>query len=448
MPLPPESRLIPAESAPGTVISCSLTDVMMADITVSVVFFFERALDTGHLADSLAGALGAVPAFAGRLRPSGNGAGLELVCDGSGAAWSSGDARETLAEAVSRVTLPSSGYVEHADARGARSGGRPLLTVRASALADGGMALGCSWDHAVGDLGSFLLLMRAWSARARGAEPPEVVTVADRDAYLDAALPPADSGRPGIRLLGEDEAAGRQRDLEAAIMSARTVQIYFTEAEARAAQAELSTAAGRRLSVTDVLCAHVVTVIRDLDADPEARSLALTVDLRPRLGLAAGAVGNLTNEIYLPGAAPDAARLAGQIRAAIEDFSQSHLSIRSSHAYLESVGGRGRLADCVPVGFDLRHKTFSFNSWRRFGLYDLEFDGQRPVLFSPSASVTVPWTSWLVEGFGGEGYLFTAGVPGRLAARLRGADGRAALHRYRAGAGELPALVAGARKIL
>ena len=52
------------------VISGSLTDVMMADIAVSVVLFFERAPDPGRLEAGLTGALGDVPAFAGRLRPA------------------------------------------------------------------------------------------------------------------------------------------------------------------------------------------------------------------------------------------------------------------------------------------------------------------------------------------------------------------------------------------
>jgi hypothetical protein len=60
--------------------------------------------------------------------------------------------------------MASSDFVDHVAAPAARAGGLPLLTVRVTRLSDGGMVLGCSWHHAVGDMHSFMLLMRAWSA--------------------------------------------------------------------------------------------------------------------------------------------------------------------------------------------------------------------------------------------------------------------------------------------
>jgi hypothetical protein len=432
------------------VIRCGLTDTMMANVPVSLVFFYDRVLDEELLADSLAAALALVPAFAGRLRPGERG--LEIVCDDSGVPMTSFDIPETLAQAMGRVTLPGSGLVAHVDAAAARSGELPLLTARVCRLADGGMTLGCSWHHAIGDLRSFMLLMRAWSAAAGGGEQAEpAILVGDRDAYLDQVLPATDSGRAGIRLPDADESAGRQRELEAAVLSGRVVQAYFADAEVarmRAAFTEAAGAAGQRLSANDALCGHLVATIRQLDEDTEARRLAVAVDIRPRLGLPLTVVGNLTNEIYLtcaPAKAPEA--IAGQIRSAIAAFASDHLSIRSSHALLARIGP-GRLADCVPVGFDLRNKTLTFNSWSRFGLYDTVLCGQRPVFFSPSPSVAVPWTSWLVEGCGGSGYLYTLVLPGKLAGRLRGAGGRAALHRFRAESDELPPLAATARKLL
>ncbi len=419
---------------------------MRADISVSVVFFFERPLDDVRLADGLSRALDLIPAFAGRLR-SGEET-LEIVCDDAGVPMETFDVGETLAEAMGRVNLPGSGLAGHIDAPQARSGGLPLLTVRSSHLADGGTAVGCSWHHAVGDMQSFMLLMRAWSAAVEGEPLPEAILVKDREAYLDRVLPPDDHGRPGIRLLGADEAALLARDVAAASMATRTVQIYFTDAEVGRMRQEQSTEAGQRLSANDVLCAHVVTAIRRLDDDQEARNLAMSVDIRRRLGLPSAMVGNLTNEVYLscaPGTAPGL--LAAQIRAGIDDFTSSHLSIRASRAFLDAVGW-SRMRDCVPVGFDLSRRTFTFSSWTRFGVYDITFEGQRPAYFSKAAGVQLPWTSWLVEGFGGAGFVFTIGVPAKLAWHLRTPQGRAATHLNRAPEDALPALAAAARKLL
>jgi Transferase family len=441
-----ERLIVRPARATGRTISCNFIDMMRAGISTSVVFFFERALDVGQLADGLALALSHVPVFAGRLRSAGDA--LEIACDGEGVPMAVTDAAHPMDEAIGRVTLPGAGLADHVDAVLAREGEHPLLTVRVSRLADGGMAVGCSWQHAVGDMRSFMLLMRAWSAFVDGTEPPQAHIVDDRDGYLDEILPAEHSDRPGIRLLGPGEAATLARDVGIAAMSSRTVQIYFSAAEAGRMRHEFSDAAGRQLSVNDVLCASVVTAVRWLDDDTDARSLAIAVDIRHRLGLPPGVVGNLVSEVYLT-SPPDtgATALAASVRAAVGDFTSSHLSIRASRAFLESVG-RSRIGDCVPIGFDLRRRTFTFSSWRRFGVYDISFGGQRPAYFSPAAGIQLPWTSWLVEGFADSGFLFTVVVPARLAVKLRSEYGRAALHRFRAPGDRLPALAAAARKLL
>ena len=441
-----ESRTVYSGQAPGTAIVCGVSDTMMANASVTVVFFFERALDEDRLADGLARALARVPTFAGRIRSSGET--LEIVCDDQGVPMTTAEAGQTMAEAIGRVTLPGSGLGDHVDAPAGRAGGQPLFRVRVSRLSDGGTALGCSYHHVLGDMRTFISLMRAWSAAVEGTQLPDVQLVSDMDAYLDSMLPPEDQGRPGIRLLEPDEAARLESEIGSAIMSSRTVQIYFGDAEVSRMRDELSASAGQRLSTNDVLCAHVVTTIRRLDEDLETRSFVTAVDIRRRIGIPLAVVGNLTNEVYISCAAgtpPE--QFAAQIRAAVGEFEQSHLSIRSSRAFVDSVG-RSRISECVPVGFDLSRRTFSFNSWTRFGLYDISFDGQRPVFFSPAPNIALPWISWMVEGFGNTGLLFTVGVPAKLAGRMRSADGRAALHRYRDPDDELPALAAAARKMI
>ena len=58
-------------------------------------------------------------------------------------------------------------------------------------------------------------------------------------------------------------------------------------------------------------------------------------------------------------------------------------------------------------------------------------------LFDPTHSAF----NWLIEGFGGCGYLATVILPSRLSARLRGPDGGAVLHRFREPSDPLPALM-------
>ncbi len=430
----------------GTVVHCGLRDVLLADVPSSVVFVFPGPLDEALLVKGLAAALARVPVFAGRMRTSDDG--LDIVCRDAGVPFTSVSAGETLADAVARMTLPGSGYVRHVDAPAARLGGEPLLTVQVTRLADGATVLGCSFQHAVGDWRTFMLLMRAWSAAVEGTSPPEVLLVEDRDGYLDGALPPTDCGRPGIRLPEPDEAAALRREVELAVIANRTVQVYFGAAEMdrlrRAAMAE----AGRRLSTNDVLCAHLVGTLRALDGDPQARSLAVTVDIRPRLGLPLTTVGNLLDEVQVwsSGTHPVPA-LAGDIRSAVEDFARTQLRHRANQAYVAEVG-RARLGECVPVFFDPPGKAFTVSNWSGFGAYDISFAGQRPVLVGPAAATALPWTATVIEGFDGSGYLCAVTVPARLAARLRTPDGTAAMHRHREPGDVLPPLATRVRKLI
>ena len=441
-----ESHTVRTGNPPGTVVRCGLVDTMLADLSVSVVYFFEHTLDERQLTEGLARALELLPTFAGRLRTRADL--LEIVCDDAGVPLAVYDVDETLAQAMARVTLPGSGLVDQVDAQAARDGGLPLLTVRVSRLAGGGTALGCSWHHALGDVQTFMLLMRAWSAAVEQLPLPEAQLLTDQDAYLERVLPQQDCGRPGFRLPEQEQAAELRREFEGATRANRTVQVYFGDAELRRMRDRLSEAAGQKLSIGDALCGHVVSSVRQLDDDREARWLTVPVNVRRPLDLPADAVGNLLSEIHLECApqAPAEAIAVG-LRTAIEDFPRSHLNLRANLVFLESIG-RSRFRDCVPLGFDPANKRFTFSSWSRFGAYDAVFGGRRPVFFSPTGNLPLPWVSWVVEGFEGTGALFTVVLPARLAARLRTPAARAALHRFRAPEDTLPALAEATPKVL
>lgn len=465
-----------------TVIRCALSDLLFADLTVAVVFCYAQRLDEARLATGLARALRRLPPFAGRLRHGA--AGLEIVCEDAGAELTVAEAGETLPEALGWMTLPDCGFVDHVDARAARAGTAPLLRVRISRLAGGGTALGCSWHHAVGDMSSFMTLMRTWSMLATdtdatlesplealpeflpdslpGTDASDREVLVDRETLLDRVLPERDSGRPGFRVVDAAEAAELARAVETATRANRTVQIYFGEPETARLRARLGAQAGRRLSTNDVLTAHVVSTARRLDGDGAARFLTIPVDLRRLLGLPADALGNLLGEIHLRCAAGDVdaladpadaavtgrtAALAADIRDAVDGLAPGQLSLRTNRELLK-VLGPDRLGDCVALGFDPPRRTFTSSSWRGFGVYDVVFDGVRPVCVCPANGLPLPWVCWFVEGFEGVGTLCTLSVPAALAKRLRSSAGRAALHWCRDPGDTLPEIAIGVRKLL
>ncbi|MET8542319.1 acyltransferase [Kitasatospora sp. NPDC004799] len=440
------SRTVRAGRATGRVLRCGLMDTMLADLAVSVVLCFEHPLDEERLAAGLARALERVPVFAGRLRTV-EGV-LEAVCGDTGVPFEVYTVEGTLAEAMGRVTAPGSDLVAPLDAPAARDGGVPLLTVRLTRTADGGTVLGCSWHHAVGDLHSFMLLLRIWSAAVEGEPLPDAELVDDQDELLAEVLPAEDCGRPGFRVPSAAEAELLAREVAVAPRANRIVQIAFTDAELGRMREEFGVAAGRRLSTGDVLCAHLLSTLRELDGDAAERMLTVPVNARRWLGLPPVLVGNLLSEVHLPHRPEDGpALLAGALRTAVEEFPTTHLNLRANLWFLAALG-RSRLRDCVPLGFDPGARRFSFSNWSGFGAYAVSFQGRHPVFFSPAANYPIPWVSWTVEGFRGEGRLATVVLPARLAARVRGAEGRAALHRFRRAGDRPPASAAVLPKVV
>jgi len=346
---------------------------------------------------------------------------------------------------VGRAAQPGAGFVE--PVWNAREGGVPLLSVRISQLAGGGTALGCSFSHAIGDMNSLMVFLHVWSAAVENAEPPEVLMVADRDAYLDQVLPPQDSGRPSIWLPDPDQAQQRNEDIAAAFApdANRTVHVYFTTAEVARMREEFGAAAGRKLSTNDVFCAHLVGAIRSLDDEDDGRAdrlLTVVVNLRRRFDIPPSALGNLLGHIHLwcpPGGGAEL--VAARLREAVDDFTRSHLSVRANRAFLDTIG-TDRLGECAPIGFDPARRAYVYSDWRGFGAYDIAFGGHRPVYFCQTAEFELPWGAWTSEGVGGSGYLSVVCLPTKLAERLTDTEGRAVVHRFRDPSEKLPDLVA------
>lgn len=436
------ARTVRAGFASGTVIRCGATDTLLSGMAASLVFLFERAVDDDRLALGLSAALAHVPLFGGSLRTGADGM-PEIVCDDSGVRFTVTDSPETLAGAAGRMTLPTAGFVDVAPAGPGRPDDAPLTTVKITRLADGGMVVGLSWHHALGDLQSTMLLIHAWSASVDGRELPEVRMATEREAELDAVLPPEQVGKPGYRRPTAAEMAELDRELRASPRANRIVQIWFAAGEVMRMRAAYGQQAGVRLSTNDVVLGHLIATLRRLDSDLADRRLALPVNFRRHLGLPPYTIGNLVSEVEVvtPGGAP-AAELAARVRSAVDGY-LSHLNVRANRAFLASVGPE-RVFETMPVGFEPAERTFFLTNWCRTGVYDVTFDGQRPAWFGPEIPLPTVWSSWLTEGFGGTDYLATVVVPARLASKLRGDP---TLHCFRDSADALPPLAAELRKL-
>jgi hypothetical protein len=434
-------RRIRSGRSASTVVRCGLTDPIASDLAVSVVFFFDRALDSERLADGLARALDRLPVFAGRLRDRPGAP--DIVCADQGVPMTVADVDRTLHDMIGAATRVESGLVDHVDADSARAGDGPLLTVRISRLRDGGTALGCSWHHLVGDMHTFMLLMRSWSAFVDGGEQPEVTVVKDRTAYLDTVLPAMDAGQPSYRLMDAAEAAEMGAALRRAMSDSTVAQLYFSDAEVNRMRELLGARTGRWLSANDVLCAHIVDTLCVLEKDADARFLDFPVNIRSRLRLPSSIAGNLLTVIDLPrepGTPPEA--FAAAIRTAVDNVVDAHLNLRADLAFVREHGW-SRVGEFMFRGIDPRRRAIILTNWGGFDVYGLTFGGCRPMFFGPTPTPTsfhLPWIGVLFQGFAGTGQLCTLALPNVLAESLRQPDGQAVLHRFRAAEDVLPRL--------
>ncbi|MUM33665.1 acyltransferase, partial [Mycolicibacterium sp. CBMA 361] len=271
-------------------IRCTVEDVALSNVAIHVVFFFDRRLDAGALADSFARALTNLPVFAGRLALVGGT--LRLRCTGQGAPFTVASSGQTLSRAIRSVSESDGGWlIDAVNGPTARWGFGPLCRVRVTHLADDATAIGFSWHHTIGDMQTAMHFMNAWAATAADRPLAEPVIVEDRVAYLDAQLPAGGAREPGVRCLGFAETARSLVSMARNWRTLRTWTAYFSDDEIAGLRQECGTA--RRVSVNDVVCAQVAEALMTADSAVNHRVLALAVNVRNRLGLDPMLVGNI-----------------------------------------------------------------------------------------------------------------------------------------------------------
>ncbi|MFD8393325.1 acyltransferase [Streptomyces sp. NPDC059680] len=420
-----DPQVITAGKAVNSVVQGSYVD-MQSDFYVSPVFLFDRCIDDRHLIDGLRGALTRVPVFGGRLRARGDA--LEIVCCDAGVPMTVVDVEATLADAMREVTNPDSFLIDWVvDSTPVEQ--RPLLTVRVSRLADGGMALGLSWNHVVGDMASFMQFMRVWSALVEGETAPEILIVEDREGYLDRFLWREEKTQITCPLLSEEDL--RQENPDAPTHDNSVVQIYFGENEVGRMRQSLSRAVSRQLSSNDVLCAHLLTTLWNMEAESEPWWLAIVVDLRHRLGMPTEVIGNFSQiAAFQCSAVGQSDVVAAQIRSVLEKYTQIY-HCRCVDRAITNVG-RSRSHRCV-FWPSREARGLGIIAWTRMGIYDITFGGQHPSFFSQNfdyRSLRRPWGGVYSEGPGGVGFLFTLRLPARVIEKLRSPQGRKMIHRF------------------
>lgn len=427
------------------VVVCGVADHLVRPFPVSLVFFYPKAVDSALLQQALAHVLAEFDVFAGRLIRIEKR--LHLDCNNQGVSFSVAQPATTLSQSLAGLHAGSQRVlVDRIQTEAVIARQLPLLTVKVTSFSCGGMALGISWHHSVGDLASFLQLMKAWSDVAIGRDFPEPLCCLDRDRYLLEALPPGGSAKPGLRLLGIGECYWFILTAIWRLKTSGQLRLHFSGGEIRAMKQDSRRCHGESLSSNDVICAHLAEFIWRLRGCRGERHLSVLVNVRSRQGLSERLLGNhFTNLKLSCGASLPAAEIARRLREELRRFGQAHMDFHVNHHYVQNHGGIARIHRLIDSGMDPRRDALMFTSWTGFGVESIQFGGLSPLFFSPLFDLSFPWICVISPGFDPEDRICTLMLPNRLLRKGRQATQLRELHRFRDAAEPCPVPLAARR---
>jgi hypothetical protein len=430
------TQLIRPSRAERLDIRCNVSDAIVANLAVHIVFFFERRLDAKVLMRSCADALTNLPIFAGRMAVGAGG--MRIRCDGQGVPFTSVSSGRTLSDAIRSASQDCGVWlIDPVNGATARWGLGPLCTVRVTHLADDATAIGVSWHHVIGDMQTLMYFMNAWAAAASGKPLAQPLIVEDRAAYLDEHLPADGAAEPGVRCLGLAELARSALYLARDARKQRTLSAYFGEGEI----ARMRDAYGQQtcLSANDVVCGHVSEALMKADPVVARRTLAIVVNARNRCGLDPMLVGNIITTLNIDLLSADTAgSIAKRIRQHVDHFADEYCDMRINQQFLDAAGA-WRAARCISTAFDPAGWNPLISNWSGFGAYRIRFEDTYPSYCTPVMRQPVAGLGALLEGADGRGLVFQMALPPKEFEAMSSPAIREHLYRFRHAGDDIPA---------
>lgn len=416
MPNETSPHLIKANTYQSKIVRCNAFDEILREVPVSVAFYYKNALDADVLKRTLTQALDIFDIFSARLTYiKGQ---FSLDCNNQGVTFSttqhefemndifknqfSTQNNDLLFELINPKTL-----IKKQEA---------VLTVKVNYFKEGGMCLGMTWHHAVGDMQTFMSFMKAWSNLSAGKAIVSPVFVGDRHEHIANNLPKNENkDEAAVRKIGLIEGLKLLYYMKFKGEKQRWVQFYFTDKELKNMHQAYSQDADGFLSQNDVLSAHILSTLTETlpqNGKIQGRRLDMAINFRGRTKLDPNLMGNMVSTIKLacePGDSPVA--LAKEIRNKVTHFADKHLDYYASLDYIENNGGRAKIAQFVPDWLNPYGNALLLTSWTNFGVYDIDFGVEKPFYFATMGPALFPWISSIFEGPNNQGLTYVASLP-------------------------------------
>lgn len=444
-----EKFLVRAEHHVSQIVVCSIADRLIQNLPVSVVFFYRKSIESDVLINSLKKVLSDFPIFAGTLKNINND--LCIDCNNSGILFSVVRTDLTIDRMLEEFPrIDKQKLVDIINPKQSIASQSPVMTIKLTYSACGGMIIGICWHHSIGDMHTFMQLMKAWSNLTNQQEYVVPIIPEDRDKYLQAKLEPNDRAISSVRYLriGALLKLGLYMLLQA--QNNIALQFYFSDSELNNMKQDLSEKANLKLSKNDVLCSHLFEIISELDGgnspkerlDQRSKCLAIAVNYRSRLELPQNILGNFASIVNISASQHvDPVRLSQNIREAIDNFKELHMDFFATTKYINENGGVKKIERFIVKGIDPIEKNLLVTNWTNFNVYDVIFGEVQPFYFTPVGNMTIPWLSVINEGFANNGLIYSVILPKKLAKILIQDDNLQRIHKYRDRQEVMPELV-------
>ena len=280
-------------------IRCNISDQLLSNIAVPVVFFYEKSIDYNLMIESLKEVLNDFPVFAGIMRNIDNY--LHIDCNNKGVLFSITKDDCILGVVIKELlNTKAERLVNIINAKKTIRDQSPIMTIKLNYYACGGMSLGVCWHHAIGDMHTFMLFMKAWSNKANNKVYNFPLIVKDRDEYLQLNLKNNNNKVSGVRFLKTIDLLELVFYMLLNSDNYLPLVIYFSENELRNMQEEFSKMNDKKLTVNDSLCSHLFDLITKFDDYDKDRYLSVVINYRDRVKLPLNILGNFISTIIIP----------------------------------------------------------------------------------------------------------------------------------------------------
>jgi hypothetical protein len=404
---------------------CSMLEIESRFSYPGMLYVYPEKLDATRLRQTLAQVLDDFPEYASELVASTMR--LRLLHGASPAKFETAsldrtvaELREQLRNGRCRELEPAVSTLKIARAREA------TLLIKLTEARDG-CVLAMGWNHAVGDMHSTMLLLRAWADAYAGRIYHKPMRVTDRDVYLRSVIPNPSAGCSVARRASVFNAIATRLEL---LRPATQVLTEFSITELSALQHTLG--GPKRVTQNDALCAHVYSVLRKLSGATQPSNLCLVVNYRKRLGLPNHIIGNMTSLLSVPVRSQETAgHTAAAIRGSLGEYANKHVSYHPTISELRACTRPLERLRLVNKQFDPGSGDILISNWNSFGTTSLSFGSARAVAFHPIClgSAQLPqWFMLVYELPRSQGVAVAIGLPKELARRWSSVEGQALLH--------------------